>query len=213
MSEAQLAREAVESCRASRLRADRSRVLHLRDDRSTPIGVGESRHEPRDLGLRLVDLARALTLARASATGVARRIRDREEPFLIEQMWADLYLRTHSGRHTCTFTTPAISAVEVACSDSIGKVCNQPGYNFLGWANDRLHAYPYLPVVSDDPVLLADGAAAHVEKGLTALKIDPVKARVLYGTWRQWKRSSSGSARSKLGTARCRPAPRRNTTS
>jgi 2-dehydro-3-deoxyphosphogalactonate aldolase len=98
-----------------------------------------------------------------------------KSPYLIERIWSELYLGPHSRRHSCTITTPAISAIEIACWDLIGKACNQPIYNLLGGkANDRLRSYSYLPYASPEPKAIAESAAAYVERGWTALKLDPV---------------------------------------
>jgi galactonate dehydratase len=97
-------------------------------------------------------------------------------PYIVEQLWSQLYLHTHSRRHTCTFTTPALSAIEIACWDIIGKACNQPIYNLLGGkVNSTLRSYSYLPFHVTDPGAIAEKAVEFVEKGFTALKLDPVK--------------------------------------
>src|ERR1051326_3729156 len=44
-----------------------------------------------------------------------------QSPFGVEQLWSQLYLRPHNRRHSCTVTTPALSAIEIACWDIIGK--------------------------------------------------------------------------------------------
>jgi galactonate dehydratase len=98
-----------------------------------------------------------------------------KSPFSVEQLWSQLYLRPHNRRHSCTITTPVLSAIEIACWDIIGKACNQPIYNLLGgMVNSKLRSYSYLPVQRGDPKHIAESAIEHVAKGFTALKIDPV---------------------------------------
>jgi 2-dehydro-3-deoxyphosphogalactonate aldolase len=98
-----------------------------------------------------------------------------KSPYLVEQLWSQLYLGPHSRRHSCTFTTPALSAIDIACWDIIGKACSQPVYNLLGGkVRDKLRSYSYLPSQRGDPRAIAESAAAQVEKGHTALKLDPV---------------------------------------
>ena len=97
-------------------------------------------------------------------------------PFIIEQLWSKLYLDVHRSRHTCTFTTPALSAIEIACWDLIGKTCNQPVYNLLGgMVNSKLRSYAYLPLPGTDPGKIAESALRQMEKGQRAFKLDPVK--------------------------------------
>jgi L-alanine-DL-glutamate epimerase-like enolase superfamily enzyme len=99
-----------------------------------------------------------------------------KSPFLIEELWSQLYLRPHSRRHSCTFTTPALSAIDIACWDIVGKACNQPVYNLLGgMVNPRLRSYSYLPTQSGDPKAIAESAVEYAERGFTAIKLDPVK--------------------------------------
>jgi 2-dehydro-3-deoxyphosphogalactonate aldolase len=100
-----------------------------------------------------------------------------QSPYLVEQLLSQLYLRPHNRRHSCTITTPAISAIEMACWDIIGKACNQPVYNLLGgMVNSKLRSYSYLPTQSGDPERIAAVAAEYAERGYTAFKLDPVKA-------------------------------------
>ena len=48
-------------------------------------------------------------------------------------------------RHSGPLTTPAMSAIEMACWDIVGKALNQPIYNLLGGMfHEKLRAYSYL---------------------------------------------------------------------
>ena len=55
-----------------------------------------------------------------------------KNPFHIEKMWQDMFASNHDYRHPSLFMTPAISAIEMACWDIVGKVCGQPIYQLLG---------------------------------------------------------------------------------
>lgn len=100
-----------------------------------------------------------------------------QNPFIVEQLWSQLYLKPHNRRHSCTITTPVLSAIEIACWDIIGKVCNQPVYNLLGGlANPKLRSYSYLPTQRGDPEKVAAIAVEYAERGFTAFKLDPVPA-------------------------------------
>jgi 2-dehydro-3-deoxyphosphogalactonate aldolase len=71
---------------------------------------------------------------------------------------------------------PALSAIEMACWDIVGKALNQPVYNLLGGRyHEKLRAYAYMPTegIWDDPKKAGDIAAKLVEEGNTACKIDP----------------------------------------
>jgi galactonate dehydratase len=69
----------------------------------------------------------------------------------------------------------AVAAIEIACWDIIGKVCNQPIYNLWGGAcHHKLRAYAngwYRGPRT--PESFAAKAAAVIRKGYTALKFDP----------------------------------------
>jgi galactonate dehydratase len=69
----------------------------------------------------------------------------------------------------------AVAAIEIACWDIIGKVCNQPIYNLWGGC-----CQPSLRVYANGwyrgprtPEAFADKALAVVQRGYTALKFDP----------------------------------------
>jgi galactonate dehydratase len=72
----------------------------------------------------------------------------------------------------------AISAIEIACWDAIGKALKQPVYNLIGGrCRDRVRAYAngwYR--CKREPELIADAARNAVGMGYTALKFDPFGA-------------------------------------
>ena len=75
----------------------------------------------------------------------------------------------------------AVSALEMACWDIVGRALDRPVHRLLGGAvHDRLRTYTYLyPEPGDatdvyaDPELAAERAAACVDRGFTAVKFDP----------------------------------------
>jgi 2-dehydro-3-deoxyphosphogalactonate aldolase len=72
--------------------------------------------------------------------------------------------------------TPALSAIEMACWDIIGKALNQPVYNLLGGQyHEKLRAYAYMPHggIWENPEKAGEIAADLMEKGNTAMKFDP----------------------------------------
>ena len=80
-------------------------------------------------------------------------------PFNIEQLWQSLYASVHDYRHPGLYATPAISAIEMACWDIIGKVTEQPIYNLLGGlCHDQLRAYSYFDMggVWENPELAGE---------------------------------------------------------
>lgn len=98
-------------------------------------------------------------------------------PFNIERRWYEFCLSGHSSRRTGPISTPAFSAIEIACWDIVGKVTAQPVFNLLGGqVRDKLRSYSYLPCHHRgiDPKKIADCALAQIELGYTAIKLDPV---------------------------------------
>ena len=99
-----------------------------------------------------------------------------KSPFEIERIWQSIYASNHDYRHPSLYGTPALSAIEMALWDIVGKATNQPIYNLLGGpCHDRLRAYAYMPTqgVWEDPRKAGDIAAKLVAEGNTACKIDP----------------------------------------
>ena len=97
-------------------------------------------------------------------------------PFEIEQTWQRVYASNHDYRHPSLYGTPALSAIEMALWDIVGKSAGQPIYNLLGGrCHDRLRAYAYMPTtgVWEDPAKAAPIAEKLVADGNTACKIDP----------------------------------------
>lgn len=99
-----------------------------------------------------------------------------KSPFDIEKIWQEIYASRHDFRHPSLFYTRALSAIEIACWDIVGKATNQPIYNLLGGKyHDRLRAYAYMPAegVWEHPEKAGEIAAQLVEEGNTVCKLDP----------------------------------------
>ena len=97
-------------------------------------------------------------------------------PFDIESMWQRIYATRHDYRHPSLTATPALSAIEMACWDIVGKALNQPIYNLLGGkAHEKLRAYAYMPTqgIWDNPEKAGEIAEQLVADGNTACKFDP----------------------------------------
>ena len=99
-----------------------------------------------------------------------------QSPFDIENLWQRMYASNHDYRHPGLDSTPAISAIEMACWDIVGKAVNQPIYNLLGGkCHERLRAYAYMPAegIWEHPEKAGEVAAQLVEEGNSACKLDP----------------------------------------
>jgi 2-dehydro-3-deoxyphosphogalactonate aldolase len=97
-------------------------------------------------------------------------------PFDVEKLWQQVYASRHDYRHPGLDSTPALSAIEMACWDIIGKAANQPIYNLLGGKyHEKLRAYAYMPTegIWETPEKAGEIAAMLVEQGNTACKLDP----------------------------------------
>ena len=129
------------------------------------VGLGERPTNPAtrpDMHVAVIeDLAREFVLG--------------TDPFDIESLWQRMYAVRHDLRHPSLTYTPAMSAIEMACWDIVGKALNQPVYNLLGGkCHDSLRAYAYMPTegVWDSPETAGEIAVRLVEQGNTACKLD-----------------------------------------
>lgn len=102
-----------------------------------------------------------------------------QNPFNVEDIWQRVFASRHDFRHPSLHATPALSAIEMACWDIIGKATNQPIYNLLGGMyHEKLRAYAYMPgqntdLFREDPDKAGEIAIRLVEEGNTACKLDP----------------------------------------
>ena len=99
-----------------------------------------------------------------------------QNPFNVELIWQRMFSTPHDYRHPGMDRTPAMSAIEIALWDIIGKATGQPIYNLLGGQyHEKLRAYAYMPSegVWEQPEKAADIARQLIEVGFSACKIDP----------------------------------------
>jgi galactonate dehydratase len=99
-----------------------------------------------------------------------------ENPFHIEKVWQRMFASRHDYRHPGMDSTPALSAIEIALWDIIGKATNQPIYNLLGGQyHEKLRAYAYMPSegIWENPEKAGEVAQKLVADGNSACKIDP----------------------------------------
>lgn len=105
------------------------------------------------------------------------------DPFKIEKLWRNVYGSGYTLRPDVTLMG-ALSGVEMACWDIIGKELNKPVYELLGGqVHDKLRSYTYIYAqegdktdVYTDADMAAERAAQYVKQGFTAVKFDPAGA-------------------------------------
>jgi L-rhamnonate dehydratase len=92
------------------------------------------------------------------------------DPFDLERLWSRMYRATlRFGRGGATMA--AISAVDIACWDIVGKALGQPLYRLLGGqTKDRIPAYASRLYALEDLDQLAAEARGYVSQGFRALK-------------------------------------------
>jgi L-rhamnonate dehydratase len=94
-----------------------------------------------------------------------------ESPFDVELLWERMY------RHTVKFgrkgvAIEAISGVDIALWDLMGKALRQPLYNLLGGrTRDRIRLYASRLYPSDDIDAIASEALTYAQQGFTAMKL------------------------------------------
>ena len=126
-----------------------------------------------------------------------------QNPFNVELIWQRMFSTPHDYRHPGMSRTPAISAIEIALWDIIGKATNQPIYNLLGGQfHEKLRAYAYMPSegIWDQPERAGDVARQLVEEGWSACKTDPFHPTFPYP--RDWPLKTLKHAASIFGHVR-----------
>lgn len=108
--------------------------------------------------------------------GAVRRHVLGSDPFDIEARWLRMY-RNDYGRGGEIAVT-GISLIEIACWDIVGKALGQPVWRLLGGkCRDRVRAYANgWYAVERTPETFAERVKVVLEKGYTALKVDPFGA-------------------------------------
>jgi 2-dehydro-3-deoxyphosphogalactonate aldolase len=97
-----------------------------------------------------------------------------QDPGRIEQHWQTLYHHFHVRGGVVQMS--AISGIEIALWDIVGKAANQPIYNLLGGQyHEKLRAYAYMPEggFRENPEKAGEIAQQLLEQGNTACKLDP----------------------------------------
>jgi L-rhamnonate dehydratase len=91
-------------------------------------------------------------------------------PFDVEMLWEKMYRSTiYFGRKGTALE--AISAVDIALWDLMGKATGQPLYNLLGGrTRERIRVYASRLYANEDLDRLASETSGFVERGFTALK-------------------------------------------
>jgi L-alanine-DL-glutamate epimerase-like enolase superfamily enzyme len=91
-----------------------------------------------------------------------------EDPLLINKIWEKMHGMTHMwGRRGVE--TYAMSGIDIALWDILGKVANLPVYKILGAHKTQIRAY-YAPSLKDVGSIVKE-CAHGVEKGFTAFKL------------------------------------------
>jgi 2-dehydro-3-deoxyphosphogalactonate aldolase len=128
------------------------------------------------LGERVTGHARSLTSQIALLNELCDEFVIGENPFHVERIWQRMFAARHDYRHPSMDSTPALSAIEMALWDIIGKATNQPIYNLLGGQyHEQLRAYAYMPAagVWEQPEKAGAVARQLVAEGNSACKLDP----------------------------------------
>ncbi len=107
------------------------------------------------------------------------------DPFAIKHFTTQLGYRDFLGKRGSMETFSAISGIEHALWDIVGKACNQPVYNLLGGpCRGKIRVYGHL-AGSADGLTGAAGVARRakntVAMGYSAIKFDPFP-----GPWQTW---------------------------
>lgn len=94
-----------------------------------------------------------------------------EDPFAVERIWEKMYLPKIFGRKG--LTTRAISCVDIALWDLIGKATGLPLYKLVGGFRDKVPAYIAGGYFEGDRGIdgLVDEMTQNVARGATALKM------------------------------------------
>lgn len=92
-----------------------------------------------------------------------------KDPFQIDQLWHELYTGTiYYGRRGVVLQ--AISGIDLACYDIMGKALGKPVHALLGGAKrDRVPAYAST-LFRDTPKAMADAAMKYNDQGFKAVK-------------------------------------------
>lgn len=92
-----------------------------------------------------------------------------EDPFAVDRLWDKLYTGSiYFGRRGAVMQ--AISGIDIACHDIMGKALGLPVHALLGGARrDRVPAYAST-LFRDSPAAMRDAAKRYIDEGFTAVK-------------------------------------------
>ena len=101
-----------------------------------------------------------------------------ESPLAIEKLWNKMYFGMYS---TGKVISGAITGIETALWDIMGKVAGLPVYKLLGGCREKVRLYSHCDAFEpgDDPIAVSEKASRIVEQGFTCLKTHPSQMR----TW------------------------------
>src|SRR5262245_38597182 len=93
-----------------------------------------------------------------------------QNPFDVEMLWERMFRESiNYGRNGMAIE--AISAIDIALWDIMGKALDQPVYNLLGGrTRDRIRAYASKLYATEDLEALAAEAQSYVDEGFTVMK-------------------------------------------
>jgi L-alanine-DL-glutamate epimerase-like enolase superfamily enzyme len=91
------------------------------------------------------------------------------DPFEVERLWKDMFEGTYYyGRRGAVLQ--AISGIDIACWDIMGKATGLPAYKLLGAGyRDRVRAYAST-LFRPTPEAMAEACRGYLEQGFTAIK-------------------------------------------
>lgn len=117
-------------------------------------------------------IAKAIVEAPASGSGMFEGLRELalgEDPFEVERLWDKLYRGSiYYGRRGAA--VQAISGIDIACWDILGKATGQPIYKLLGAGyRDRVRAYAST-LFRPTPEAMAAATRDYLARGFTAIK-------------------------------------------
>jgi D-galactarolactone cycloisomerase len=135
----------------------RATIVRLTTDEGV-VGVGEC-------GARLAPLATK------AVVDELRPVLLGKDPTAFDYLWDVMFAVLHSGGHTKGFFVEAISGIDIACWDIVGKTAGRSVASLMGGPHRRsLRAYASsLPLSADRPTL-EQRAAQFVDRGYTMAK-------------------------------------------
>jgi L-rhamnonate dehydratase len=92
-----------------------------------------------------------------------------EDPFEVERLWTKLFNHTmYYGRRGVVLQ--AISGIDIACYDIMGKVLDKPIHALLGGAHRRQVPAYASTLFRDTPQAMKEAAQQYIDRGFTAVK-------------------------------------------